>query len=188
MSHQAREFVCPLMRDPRVLGFVWAFAILDWDPPVWLVPSLLRPLVPFSRFSLFFCILYSSRNIPMKVSDWMQRFGSGSFAFLAFPMYGSTKLRQLWGSEFEIIVLKRTSGKWKSGFGNSFMRSRSPFRVSKCFNRSSLSVALAVWRRFSILLQYKMPYLRECWPVLHTWRAQSSSSGYGSSVWWIHYP
>src|ERR1700676_1601855 len=119
---------------------------------VLLLPSPLNPLFPFSRFSLFFCILYSSRNIPMKVSDWMQRFGSGSFAFLAFPIYGSTKLHQLQGSEFEIIVLKRTSGRWKSGFGNSFIQSQSPFNVSKCFNKSSLSVAFAVWRRFSILL------------------------------------
>src|SRR5882762_9364388 len=111
MSHQAQEFFCPLIRDLRVFGFVWVFAILVWDPPVWLLPSLLKPLVPLSHFSLFFCILYSSRNIPMKVSDWMQRFRSGSFTFLAFPMYGSTKLCQLWGSKFEIIVLKRTSGK-----------------------------------------------------------------------------
>src|SRR6202521_4988830 len=151
MSHQAREFVCPLIRDPRVLGFVWVFAILVWDPLVCLLPSLLKPLVPFSHFSLFFCILYSSHNIPMKVLDWMWRFGSGSFAFLVFPIYGSTKLRQLRGSEFEIIVLKRTSGRWKSGFGNSFIRSRSPFSVSRCFNKSSLSAAFAVWRRFSKL-------------------------------------
>src|SRR5882762_4082099 len=101
MSHQAREFVCLLIRDPRVLLFIWVFAILVCDPPVWLLPLLLKPLFPFSRFSLFFCILYSSHNIPMKVSDWMWHFGSGSFAFLAFPIYGSTKLCQLRGSEFE---------------------------------------------------------------------------------------
>src|ERR1700685_1577049 len=118
---------------------------------VWLLPLPLNLLFPFSRFSLFLCILYSSRNIPIKVSDWMRRFGSGSFAFLAFPIYGLTKLRQLRGSEFEIIVLKRTSGRWKSGFGNSFIWSRSFFSVSRCFNKSSLSVAFAVWRRFLIL-------------------------------------
>src|SRR5882762_6322482 len=121
-------------------------------PSSMIVAFAVKAIGPVLPLLIILCILYSSHNIPMKVLDWMWHFGSGSFVFLAFPIYGSTKLRQLRGSEFEIIVLKRTSGRWKLGFGNSFIRSRSPFNVSKCFNKSSLSVAFAVWRRLSMLL------------------------------------
>jgi len=62
----------------------------------------------------------------MNVSGWMQCFGSGSFRILAISHVQLNEAAQLWGSKFNIIVLKRMPRRWKSGFGNSFIWSWGP--------------------------------------------------------------
>ena len=76
----------------RPYGLVAAFAVKT-------IVSVLPPLV----ISLYFIFLpqYTYKGVGLDAV-----FRIRSFAFLAFPMYGSTKLRQLRGSKFEIIVLK----------------------------------------------------------------------------------